>query len=291
MGCRRHQLPTVARCAILWLVATSLPSLSYPQPLTCHPVRRGESAAELSRRLTGRSANAYESWFQLRDPAARVVPKSQYDRIGSGWRACLLEEVVAERPAAPEPAILDVVHRAGEDPPLSADILDVVGPDDLALLWLANARDLIGRTGVDPDTVWLGATVILALVGWMGLDSYVGRRRGMLIVMRHFADRFVREFERPLILQPAEPPLRTRLRLSPTRAQLEILLAPAPGRRYPNLADHRKNVEYDIVRVLRSVADDSFVPDRVYSRAGWVVVPFRFDPARKPTGVACISSF
>ncbi len=109
--------------------------------------------------------------------------------------------------------------------------------------------------------------------------------------MSHFAYRFVREFERPLVQQPTEPPLRSRLRLSPARARLKILLAPGQGRRYPNLSDHRKNVEYDVVRVLQSLADDSFVPDSLYSQAGWVVVSFRFKVDRKHTGVACISSF
>ena len=33
-------------------------------------------------------------------------------------------------------------------------------------------------------------------------------------------------------------------------AQLEILIAPGPGHHYPNLADHKHNVEYDINRVI-----------------------------------------
>ena len=113
----------------------------------------------------------------------------------------------------------------------------------------------------------------------------------MLLVMRHFAYRFVREFERPLIQRPTEPPLRSQLRLSPARARLKILLAPGQGRRYPNLLDHKKNVEYDVVRVLQSLADDSFVPDSLYSQGGWVVVSLRFKVDRKHPGVACISSF
>ena len=97
--------------------------------------------------------------------------------------------------------------------------------------------------------------------------------------------RFVSEFERPLIQQPAERPVRSRLRLSPARAKLEILLAPGQGRRYPNLSDHRKNVEYDVVRILRLLADDSFVSGPLYTQAGWVVVPFRFKVGQKHTGV------
>ena len=79
--------------------------------------------------------------------------------------------------------------------------------------------------------------------------------------------------------------MRSRLRLSPARARLKILLAPGQGRRYPNLSDHRKNVEYDVVRVLGLLADDSFVRDSLYTQAEWVVVPFRFKVGRKHTGV------
>ena len=41
----------------------------------------------------------------------------------------------------------------------------------------------------------------------------------------------------------------------------------------------------------RLLADDSFVRGPLYSRAEWVVVPFRFKMRGKRTGVTCISSF
>jgi hypothetical protein len=41
---------------------------------------------------------------------------------------------------------------------------------------------------------------------------------------------------------------------------------------------------------MRALADDSFVRGRLYTHAGWIVVPFRFTTAPKPSGVACISS-
>ena len=64
------------------------------------------------------------------------------------------------------------------------------------------------------------------------------------------------------------------------------MLAPGEGRRYPNLSDHRKNVEYDVGRIVRLLADDSFVRDPLYAHAEWVVVPFRFRVGRKQhTGV------
>ena len=289
---RRRQGGYHALPLIVLLAFSSAPSAADAQSLNCYRVRPGESAEQLSRRLTGDGANVYQPWFELVDASSRVVPKSQYDRIEFGWRACLpppredranprqADALVAVNQSTPEPRVQATASR-----------VDLVGAEDLALLWLGNARDLIGSTGLDPGKVWIGVMVVLALVGWKAVDGYASRRRTVVIVMGHFAHRFVREFERPLIQQPTEAPLRSRLRLKPARGRLEILLAPGPGRRYPNLSDHRKNVEYDVARVVRSVADVSFVPDRIYTQAGWVVVPFRFDANRKPTGVPCISSF
>ena len=54
----------------------------------------------------------------------------------------------------------------------------------------------------DLTWVWIGAAVILPLFGWRMFDDYIGRRNTVSIVMKHFAHRFVREFERPLIQQP-----------------------------------------------------------------------------------------
>jgi hypothetical protein len=273
--------------ALPFVLVLTTPSTSFSESMICEAIRSGESAAELSRRITGESWNAYQSWFQIMDASSKFVPKSQYDRIRAGWRACIVKE-------APRPIRVDPGDRAAQaPPPAPADTRGPVGDDDLVRSWVANARRLIDDAGTVADVteVWIGATVILAVFGWRVLDGYAGRRKHVLILMSHFAYRFVREFERPLVQWPTEPPLRSRFRLSPARARLKILLAPGQGRCYPNLSDHRKNVEYDVVRVLRTLADDSFVPDSLYSQAGWVVVSFRFKVDRKHTGVACISSF
>jgi hypothetical protein len=94
--------------------------------------------------------------------------------------------------------------------------------------------------------------------------------------MQHFATRFVQEFERPLLWSDAGRPLRSRVRYSARRGRLDILLAPGKGRRYPNLSDHKKNMEYDVARVVHALADKSFVSGTPYTQAGWVVVPFQF---------------
>ena len=80
-------------------------------------------------------------------------------------------------------------------------------------------------------------------------DEHFRQRQQVRRVMQCFADRFVREFERPLIQEHlANPPIQSRVRVKPGRSRLDVLLAPTGGRRYPNLADHRHNVLYDVVR-------------------------------------------
>jgi hypothetical protein len=108
----------------------------------------------------------------------------------------------------------------------------------------------------------------------------------------YFVHRFVDEFERPLVqYDVGERRVRSRLRRGARLRRFDILLAPGEGRRYPNLSDHKKNVEYDVARVMRVLADDSFVSGPPYTHAGWIVVPFRFTAGPKQSGVSCISSF
>ena len=139
--------------------------------------------------------------------------------------------------------------------------------------------------------LWLGAAMVVPLFGWRIFDNYLVRRKTASIVMRHFADRFVSEFERPLLRYHAgDRPVRSQLRCRTGRRRIDILLAPGEGRAYPNLSDHKKNIEYDVARVIHELGDKSFVSGPLYTQAEWVVVPLRFKTTRKQTGVACISS-
>jgi hypothetical protein len=273
MSCDLRTIRVISRWAlplVLTLIAT--PS-AFAQSTVCHPIRGGETAAQLARRITGDARNVYQPSFQIMDASSRFVPKSQYNRIRRGWRACIVKETVESQvESRVEPAARVETLEAAEVPLASQQAVNAdIGPSP-------------GST--DLTFVWLGAAVVLPLVGWKALDNYASRRKTSLIVMKHFAHRFVREFERPLIQHPPERPVRSLVRLSPVRSRLDILLAPGEGRRYPNLADHKKNVEYDVVRILRVLADDSFVRDPLYTQEGWVVVPFRFKVSRKHTGAA-----
>ena len=90
---------------------------------------------------------------------------------------------------------------------------------------------------------------------------------------------FIREFERPLLDQRgSRSVLRAELALSPDRGSLEVRLAPTDGRRYPNLSDHRTNVEYDVERVVNLLNDRRFICGPLRARGPWVAIPVRLKP-------------
>ena len=253
------------------------------QSFVCYAMTRGESATHAARRVTGNGQNAYQQWFQIMDRLSRFVPKSQYNRIGAGWHACVLKSAirsvssdadhVEEREAAtvsdvPQSSEHAAVFRAST--PL-ASVKAGVRPQPTASDWLRN----IG--GIDLTMLWLYTAIAVPWFGWRIVDDYLTRRQTTSIVVQCFVQRFVDEFERPLVRYGVgERPVRSRLRFGVRRGRFSILLAPGEGRAYPNLADHKKNVEYDVDRVMRALADHSFVSGAPYTKAGWIVVPFQF---------------
>jgi hypothetical protein len=286
------------------LVLAVLPTDALAQSLACQPIRRGESATQAARRATGNGRNVYQAWFQIMNPASRFIPKSQYNRIRAGWRACVI------RSAAPGTA--SNAHLTAPDLPETTDAseaLEASGvpdaratPTPLATIGVVEgagdraqsaASDVLRMiASLDLTMVWLGAALVVPWLGWRVVDDYLARRKTASIVVRHFAVRFVDEFERPLVrYHIGERPVRSYLRRGARRGRFDILLAPGEGRRYPNLSDHKKNVEYDVARVMHVLADDSFVSGPPYTHAGWIVVPFRFTAGPKQSGVSCISSF
>ena len=121
---------------------------------------------------------------------------------------------------------------------------------------------------------WCALVVSIALTCWA--TRYFSRRERVRRAMEQFADRFVREFERPLVQQHLpDRPIQSRVRVKPARSRLDVLLAPHGGLRYPNLTDHKTNVHYDVARVQAVLRDHAFVSGRPYARGRWVVVPFQ----------------
>jgi hypothetical protein len=289
-----QSLTRVARSVLpIVLMLVAVPAHALGQSPACYAIRRGESATQAAQRVTGNGQNVYQEWFQIMNPSSRFVPKSQYNRIRLGWRACVFTPAISlnahhvEEPAAAEayeapngsrvPEVLAAPNAlanadAGDGPPAVSDVV----------------RQL---EGVDLKMLWLCAAMVVPWCGWRMVDDYLTRRKTVSLIVRHFVHRFVDEFERPLVRYDAgERPVRSDLRFGARRGRFKILLAPGEGRRYPNLSDHKKNVEYDVARVVRVLADDSFVSSAPYTRAGWIVVPFQFIADPKPSGVSCISS-
>lgn len=236
--------------------------------LTCYPVRPGDTAARLARRFTGNAHNRYRPWFQIVEPTTGTfISKSRYGRIQAGWHVCVATEMVRLGPAQPRYSFV---------------------VSDAPVLLQTGVRPV--QPAIEPSVLWWAALLVVVVSGlvlaWVVVGKYVGERQASLDTMRRFGDRFISEFDRPLFRRRAgEPSVKSRLRFRPRRHRLEVLLAPADGRTYPNLFDHRKNVEYDVERVLRVLKGAPFTNGPLYVEGPWVVIPLRLETDRQQEGV------
>ena len=127
---------------------------------------------------------------------------------------------------------------------------------------------------------WSGVAVLgglgVVLIGH-SIRLWALERTAAVRMMHEFGERFIREFERPLMLPGClERPIESRLRVIPRRKRLEILLAPTGSRRYPNLSDHRSNLSYDAERVVRLLRHEQFSGGHLATRGRWVVIACHF---------------
>jgi hypothetical protein len=236
--------------------------------VTCVTIRTDETVAAVATRITGDARNMHASSFQIVNPmTSRPVPKSRYRFVFAGWHACTTVDE-----ALPEVTIEPVVQVVSNPDVVEAPPIRPVPVTLSAVVVWA------------PAALWSTVVLGLALTCWL-VDVYLTRRRDTLREMQLCADRFVEEFERPLV-QPhlARRPIQSRVRFKPGRARFDVLLAPDAGLRYPNLTDHKGNVMYDVVRIQRALSEHAFVSSRPYARGRWVVVPFRFRSATREAG-------
>jgi hypothetical protein len=274
----------VVWCALLIVPIEASPTDAVAQSLVCYAMTRGESATHAARRVTGTGPNAYQQWFQIVDRSSRFVPKSQYNRIiGAGWRACVIKPAIrsvssnANHVEEPEAATVSAVPKASETAAVLPAPARLVRATAGGRPQPAATDSLRGLGGIDLTMLWLCAAMVVPWFGWRIVGDYLARRETASIVVQCFVQQFVDEFERPLVRHDVrERPVRSRLRFGVRRGRFSILLAPGEGRVYPNLSDHKKNVEYDVDRVMRVIADHSFVSGAPYTKAGWIVVPFQF---------------
>jgi hypothetical protein len=253
------------RCLTLLVVAGFAVStrVAVAQEWVCYSFLPGETAAAAAVRIAGHAKHEQHEGFQILDPSvSKFVAKSRYDRIHAGWLACTWN--ISGRPAQ-----LSVARSPAAG----------VAPNPF---WIQRAL-----AGVRPDPLWY--VLVMALMGSFAVYKVArgwDQRQAAIGTMTQFGKSVIQEFERPLTqLRDPLPVLRSRLRVKPYRNRVEVFLAPAPGRSYPNLRDHRKNVEYDMERVRRVLDDDTFVSDSMRQRGEWVVLSFRATGHQKQAGV------
>jgi hypothetical protein len=257
---RSPRLPAVAL-----LLLCALPSRADAQQFVCWPIAAGDTASSLARRLTGNAEGAYSLAFQIRDPARRMfVPKSHYLRLQSAWQACVARGTVPKTQVVYAPVV-----------ELAASAMVPGQPIEPTAQALASAPLTLARPPRTLADVPLPATIAAGLLMLIVLFSTVAGSvtlRPIPPSVRRAGEHFVTVFARPLIDgSSGVPPVQTRLRFVRRKQQLEIFLAPGPGHRYPNLTDHKKNVEYDVDRVIRVLRN--YVLSRPPRAAGkWVVV-------------------
>jgi hypothetical protein len=130
---------------------------------------------------------------------------------------------------------------------------------------------------IDLGFVWGGVFLLISmLLACIAADMYVEERQAILHTMKRFGEKFIHEFERPLFQRRiAEHPIRSRLRFAPHRRRVEVLVAPNEGRSYPNLSDHKRNLEYDVERILQLLKDEPFHGGPPHAEGRWVVIPFQ----------------
>jgi len=263
--------------AVVLLLLCAVPALAEAEQFVCWPIARGDTASSLARRLTGRADAAYTSIFQIRNPARRMfVPKSQYQRLSAGWQACVATRQAKTPPLAYSASAASTASAivANEPAITSAPLV----PSSASSTLTPGKRWREGTFGVT-----MAATVLLILMMSASVAGLLVARPIPAAMLRA-GEAFVTVFARPLRdLSPDAPPIQTRFRFVRRKQQLEISIAPGPGRRYPNLADHRTNVEYDVNRVMRVLGHQLVLSDGLRAAGKWVVVPIRLADA-KPTG-------
>ena len=269
---RNCRLATVAL-----LLVCAVPPCAAAQEFVCWPIARGDTAPRLAHRLTGNPSAAYTDAFQIRDPARRLfVPKSQYRNLKAGWQACVASTPLKSPPAAFAPEVAPVASATVPKEPAitSAPLKRTAEP--LTLAWARWPSD-----GV--LAAWIAASFLFIVV--CTAVAVVLAPNPIPPPLQRAGDAFVNAFARPLVDPGSNgPPIQTRLRFVRRKQQLEIAIAPGPGRRYPNLVDHKRNVEYDVTRVMGLLGHRLVVSDRLRAAGKWVVVPIRLTGV-KQTGV------
>ena len=271
---RNRRLP-----AVVLLLFCTAPAIAEAQQFVCWPIVPGDTVSRLARRLTGDPAAIYSHAFQIRDPARQMfVPKSQYRRgLSTDWQACVARGLVTV-PLAYAPVVASALPAVRSAVPAVAPAEPAITITATPLTITASPPARAPSAEPQDELVFIAkvgsAVSLIVLICAIVADSLA--RRPIPPVMQRAGETFVVAFAGPLIdLSSGGPPIQARLRFVRRAQRLEISIAPRAGRRYPNLVDHKRNVEYDVHRVMRVLGPHFVVSDRLRAEGKWVVVPIR----------------
>jgi len=263
---RNRRLP-----AVVLLLLCAAPASAAAQQFVCWPIVPGDTVSHLARRLTGDPGAVYSQTFQIRDPARQMfVPKSQYRKgLSADWQACVARGPVTSLRLAYAPVVASAIPAVlPAEPPITAAPLAITSPPPALALSGGSLDDFLFMA-------MIGSGMLLMLLICVAVGNSLAPRPIPPLMQRAGAA-FVIAFARPLIdSSSGDPPIYARLRFVRRAQQLEISIAPGAGRRYPNLVDHKRNVEYDVNRVMRVLGTHFVVSDRLRAEGRWVVVPIR----------------
>jgi hypothetical protein len=281
----------VASSALLSVLVTAAAGTydTTTQRFHCYRIRAGDSATDAAERLTGHRGNLSEWPFEIFDSHRQRVATSRVNRIAPGWTVCLAEErssaaARTESPVQPADSIQSAQTAQPAESAQAAESTQAALPTQPAdtptaerLPPLFDLQDLVSQlSSADPIVWWFASLVAVVTMSLFALNAR-RKRRAVALIMQRFGGDFVREFGRPFAQYRGAGALpRARLRLNARRARVEVLVAPSPGRTYPNLSDHRSNVEYDVVRIKTALNENAFATVRPYAEGEWVVLPFQF---------------
>jgi hypothetical protein len=250
------------RTAVVFLLLCGAPVCAEAQQYVCWPIVHGDTASRLARRLTGSEATVYSATFQIMDPARGLfVPKSQYSRLSTRWRACVARDRVNTEAPVPALSVPPVAPFAAMPVVASVAPAAAVSPE---------------TPSFDLGFAMRYAAFVTVILLMITAASGFAAPRPIPPALQRAGEDFVAAFARPLV-DPASkaPPIATRMRFVPRKARLDIGIAPCGRRRYPNLSDHKLNVEYDVRRVLRELGAHRVVCDGLHAEGQWVTVSIR----------------
>jgi hypothetical protein len=255
------------------------------QSLICQTIRPGETASSVAWRMTGRADSRIQPWFRIVDRGRRVIPKVRYDRVLAGWHACVpTARLRRSRPVVGRPVAVPQVPVGSAQARIAVAQTRVAAAPLIAQRRPRPAAPQSRDPIVDLVLLGLGAAMFGGAIGlaWQSVEKFLEKRGAVTREMEIFGHVFVKDFERPLRIEGVTTsPIRARLRCVPGDRRLEILVAPAAGRRYPNLEDHRQNVEYDVERITQRLSHHAFVRRPLRAEGPWVVIPFHFELSAK----------